>query len=61
MYYDISDDTTTVENTDFDEDKTQILTGRQILKYFTGNAHPVCKPLSRRQPVWLKSLKQLIS
>lgn len=61
MYYDISDDTTTVENTDFDEDKTQILSGSEILKYFTGNAHPVSKPLSRKRMLWFQSLKQLIS
>lgn len=61
MYYDISDDTTTVENTDFDEDKTQILTASEILKYFTGHAHPVSKPLLRRRTAWLQSLKQLIS
>ena len=31
----ISDDTTTQINTDFDEDKMQILTGSERLKYFT--------------------------
>ncbi len=33
----ISDDTTTLENTDFDEDKTQVLSGTERLKYFDDN------------------------
>lgn len=58
--YDTSEDTTTVENTDFDEDKTQLLTGTELLKYFTGNAQPVKQPLSRRRIDWLYYLKRYV-
>lgn len=54
-----SDDTTTVENTDFNEDQTQILNGTERLKYFVEHAQPVNKPLSQRRISWISILRKL--
>ena len=43
------DDTTTLENSDLDEDKTQLLPGDKRLEYFGGNTESLLQGVPGRQ------------
>ena len=55
-----SDTTTTLENQDLDEDRTLILDGKQRLKYFSGDQHPVHKPLTQKKRGYFKRFRDLL-
>jgi hypothetical protein len=60
MYFD--DTTTSITITSFDEDRIQILDGKQRLEYFADNfrSQPVHLPLSEKHMSFFKKMRRML-
>jgi hypothetical protein len=60
MFFD--DTTLTITNTDFEEDKIQILNGDERLKYFEDqySSEPVMNPLGNKRSSLLRRMKLML-